>query len=546
MNEFMKFFERNKLTPRSQQIEVMDNLEENWDRYKYHVISAPVGVGKSYIALAIAAKARNSYLLTSTKQLQQQYMDTSNDPVNIKGKGNYPCGINRTIRADMAPCGVMPKMIGKCVSRGVCPYYRQKQKAMAAKVMLTNYSYFLYSVNCGPVGEADQTREVIICDEGHDLEKVLVSYAESTINPAELEKSWGIKNIAWRFCNTEQKNLDVLEDIYGEIQRKLNEYKAMLKQEYTKYGVSEEDANAIDKLPASAVDKIGKIGQKIYTLDKVMKPIQIFYEQKDQHKWIVSGNEEQNTLTLTPLHAAGIFDAYMGYLGEKFVFMSATIGDIDVFCKELGIPRDQVNFISVGTDFPAENSPIVFCPVCKMNYKEIDANMDNIVMAVAEIMKAHEGEKGIIHTGNYKIADALAKRLPSEHRKRLIHRDMNFKFKLKNQELVEMHTKDKRPTVLLSPSLDTGTDLYDDLSRWQIIVKCPFPSLGDPRTAVKSDLEPQWYLWVMMLSIMQASGRSTRHKEDHSITYVLDQSFGYFFGKVKTSAPSWFIERVHL
>ena len=545
MPSFLKFFEKNGVTPRTAQIEVMKNLEENWDKYRYHVLDCPTGVGKTYIALAIAYGSLNSYLLTSTKQLQQQYLDTSDDPVNIKGKGNYPCGINRTIRADMAPCAVMPKMIGKCISRGVCPYYKQKQKAMASKVMLTNYSYFLYSSNCGPIGEAEQKREAIICDEGHDLEKVLVSYAESTVNPAELEKHFGIRNISWQFCNDEKKNLAVLRDIFEEIQKQLLKYQAEIKREYAKYGVSDEDPNAADKLPGAALDKIGKIGTKMYTLDKVMKPISIFYEQHEKNKWIISGNEENNTLTLTPLHASGIFDTYMGGLADKFVFMSATIGDVDVFCKELGIPRDQLNYISVDTDFPAENSPVVFCPVCKMNYRDIDANMDNIVTAVAEIMNAHPNEKGIIHTGNYKIADALAKRLPSDNRKRLIHRDMNFKFKLKNQELVELHTKEKRPTVLLSPSLDTGTDLADDLSRWQIIVKCPFPSLGDPRIAVKSDLEPDWYLSRMWLSIQQAAGRSTRHKEDHSITYILDGSIGWWWKKIEKKMPKWFSDRIH-
>jgi ATP-dependent DNA helicase DinG len=46
-------------------------------------------------------------------------------------------------------------------------------------------------------------------------------------------------------------------------------------------------------------------------------------------------------------------------------------------------------------------------------------------------------------------------------------------------EIIAEHANGTRPTVLISPSLHTGLDLKDDLSRFQIIVKLPYPDLGD-------------------------------------------------------------------
>jgi hypothetical protein len=54
-----------------------------------------------------------------------------------------------------------------------------------------------------------------------------------------------------------------------------------------------------------------------------------------------------------------------------------------------------------------------------------------------------------------------------------------------NQFILKKHMQSKEPTVIISPSLTTGIDLKDDLSRFQIIVKLPFMSLSDPRVKKK-------------------------------------------------------------
>ena len=55
----------------------------------------------------------------------------------------------------------------------------------------------------------------------------------------------------------------------------------------------------------------------------------------------------------------------------------------------------------------------------------------------------------------------------------LIHSSEN------RDKVLDKHQRDRRPTVLLSPSMAEGVDLSNDLSRFQIVCKVPYPYLGD-------------------------------------------------------------------
>jgi hypothetical protein len=163
----------------------------------------------------------------------------------------------------------------------------------------------------------------------------------------------------------------------------------------------------------------------------------------------------------------------------------------------------------------------------------------------------------VVHNcGTYKLQDEIYRRVSTKTRDRLLCRDMDvlegamggknaYAKKYRNNELLELHANNTKPnSVLMSPSMMEGVDLFDDLSAFQIILKMPWPSLGDPRIKKKSELSPNWYTNKVWVSIMQASGRSTRHDKDESVTYILDASFPFFFDKWKANLPKWFTERV--
>ncbi|MFZ0512567.1 MAG: helicase C-terminal domain-containing protein, partial [Candidatus Nitrosopolaris sp.] len=115
---------------------------------------------------------------------------------------------------------------------------------------------------------------------------------------------------------------------------------------------------------------------------------------------------------------------------------------------------------------------------------------------------------------------------------------------VERDEIIDEHFKSSKPTVLISPSLHLGLDLKDDLSRFQIITKVPYPSLGDRWIDEKRKRSEQWYSWQTGLRLVQAYGRSVRSKDDWAITYILDAAFGYFITKNRNILPAWFTEAI--
>jgi hypothetical protein len=87
-----------------------------------------------------------------------------------------------------------------------------------------------------------------------------------------------------------------------------------------------------------------------------------------------------------------------------------------------------------------------------------------------------------------------------------------------------------------------GLDLKDDLSRFQIITKVPYPNKGDIWTDKKRKIDEDWY-WQTALKLIQGYGKSIRSKEDWARTYVLDSAFGYFV-KNKIILPDCFTQAI--
>jgi Helicase C-terminal domain len=73
-----------------------------------------------------------------------------------------------------------------------------------------------------------------------------------------------------------------------------------------------------------------------------------------------------------------------------------------------------------------------------------------------------------------------------------------------------------------------GLDLHDDLSRFQVVVKVPYPNFTDPYIAARKRLDRDWYLWQTAMRLIQATGRSVRSQEDFAETYIVDQDFEDF------------------
>ena len=85
-----------------------------------------------------------------------------------------------------------------------------------------------------------------------------------------------------------------------------------------------------------------------------------------------------------------------------------------------------------------------------------------------------------------------------------------------------------------------GIDLVDDLSRFQILCKVPFPYLGDQVSIKRKSIRKNWYEVQTVKSILQSVGRSIRNETDYAITYILDSSFERLYKNNKWMFPNDF------
>ena len=220
-----------------------------------------------------------------------------------------------------------------------------------------------------------------------------------------------------------------------------------------------------------------ELDQDLDKLESVIKAVSV-----NPNNWIVSdvqrfpgisGNEvikvELKPLDVSP-YCKEIFEKCTNTL-----MMSATILDKLQFCTGVGLVSDEVKFIQVGSDFPVQNRPIYPLNIEYLNYRTLQENVmqQKIARIINKIMTHHKNQKGLIHTTSYKQLNFIKHSLQEENCRRLLETDPD----VQRDEIIEEHVNGTKPTVLISPSLFLGLDLADDLSRFQVIVKVPYPSV---------------------------------------------------------------------
>ena len=106
--------------------------------------------------------------------------------------------------------------------------------------------------------------------------------------------------------------------------------------------------------------------------------------------------------------------------------------------------------------------------------------------------------------------------------------------------MIRKHFESSNDTVIISPSLTEGIDLKDDLSRFQVLCKVPYPYLGDKLSQRRMKKRKLWYPYQTARSIVQAVGRSVRNEHDHAVTYILDSSWERFYRQHSDMFPGSF------
>lgn len=535
-------------TIRSEQETVLKELAAKWDNYKYFILQCDVGVGKSGIAKTACNNVSNSYIITETKQLQDQYMsDFKKDFLMkcIKGRSNYICNVNNAFNCEDAPCS-LDKVFkdDKCVA---CKYFKAKGDAIISPCVVASYAYiFMTMRNAVDWSEESgfQKRDLAVFDECHTMESRLKELVEFKLNPVELDRLGILDNcknveeynsfkVGWQ--DGFEKNTNRIYRLFKLIHERADEVKAD-QNDYLEEVKKENKSSFLAKMTNSQALTLkgnNKCSRDISMLDEQVR----YYESHKTDDWFIRPADNNLSLQFSPMSVDGIFNKYCEKAADKFIFMSATILDSKQFAKELGLDESKVCYIQCNSTFDPKKSPIYSVNCGSMSYNNVDETLPVMEKMIQYVLNKFPNSRGIIHTGNYKIASAIYQDLNNSRFLMKMDKDMS------NEELLRLHER-KSDSVLLSPSMMAGVNLKDELARFQIIAKLPFMSLQDPFIKEKMNRDKDWYAIQMLRQVIQACGRATRSSDDWSATYCFDSAFSGYIQRYRKYLPSTFLDRI--
>lgn len=512
--------------PRKEQIEGIEFALKAYESgKKFVILELPVGTGKSFIATTLGEyfnklnESHKTYILTTQLILQAQYKKEFDYHANISSKVNYMCDVFPDTN-----CGQMKLIhkfttIPKCEG-GDCPYVAACNEFQNKPIGITNTAFFFSNVQHNE--DFIKNRELIVIDEAHNLEEEIIRFRSVELDNKVLIKDYGYPKEDW--IKKDEDVLDWLfESFYDWVAKKKESLESFIKGEVT--GLNLNRAKTLDL--AKKYDFFEKTLQQ---LEKARVSI-----INDKGVWIPEHND--NIVSLKPLFAKDFSEDSIFKRGKKILLMSGTILNKDAYCRQLGIDKNDCEFLSLDSPFPVENRRIFLMNSGSMSRKNIEKSYPNVVSDIKKILELHKNDKGIIHVSSH----AIAKRLYEDINDDRLVVSINFKSR---DQMLEFHSADNDNTVLLSPSMMEGLDLKGDLSRFQIIAKIPYPNLGSKYISTKKDMIRDWYAYQTAKVMVQAYGRSIRSKDDYAMTYITDSDFRSFYKWNAHLLPKYFKEAI--
>jgi Rad3-related DNA helicase len=545
--QILAAFERLKFTPRAGQVEAVNEVLVAFidEKMVNVILNASTGTGKSIIGAVTAdtlsalknnlEQSKSSISLTATNVLAKQYEGTfgglKNDFIMIKGANNYECSAlsteEQTETADACAWYTMVQHASEFQSIldsecAKCEYKHIKDKRNAARHLATNYSY--YFIDRMYTGKFED-RDLIVWDEAH-----LVNDLFSEHNAIHFSQK-GIQKMAQEIADMVQitdmsiiKTLKQLSTDVG-VKGKINDtnYQAYLKALHSVYTYAKTRGSVMQEKALRS----GNHGQftKLSRFTKKYEGLGCKIDDFEKYGYahVFEYKEEDKAVTVKPVFVGTMMEALE--CAAHNLFMSATISEAFI-TKTMNLDPKRTKFIKLDPTFPKENKEVVFFDPLSLNFTSLKdpATVAKLRKNAAKIVKHHiqDGERGIILTPSFKLTEEIVQELEplvKAGKMRLFDHRQGEKLE---HVLTAFKAYTGGPAVLISPAMFEGVDLPGDLSRFQILVKAPFPSLGDKRMKFILDHHPDLYNTITCMKMVQGAGRSVRSAEDFATTYVLD------------------------
>ena len=481
-----------------------------------------------------------------------------------------------------------------------CEYVHKRKQAIEASVTLMTYQLFMYTRNV--IGSSDGSnknmwgdRHIIFCDECHNIPDVVQNQYSATITLKDIER---LEQIYEKLKTTELLLFDDLMNdtpseqtqsaIYKEFSNKAL-FNDKLMEIWTKINLDTnsraDDYNLLTEYTSILYKFTDVVDEyKTYIASKKSSSLPISEEEVEKYKlcsWL--GNYtcfysdfwtaideagadyliKQINISNVDSHVTVVMNCIKeDYMCYKFVlshqpynvFLSATVGGHTAFDENVGIKytsehcneNEEIEyngtscFKRIPSTFNFDRSPIFALNKYKISYKNKMDVFPRIVDLVYNIIEKNcTGIRGLIQTGSYENAKIIYNSAPESIKSRmLIYNDS-----VEKRKIIKAY-KHNNDSILIGPSINEGIDLPDDGCRFIIIVKVPYPSLGNLLVKEKCKLFPLWYASKTSNNIIQGIGRGNRNEDDYCTTYILDGCFQRLFNDTKEQYSDEMKERL--
>lgn len=503
--------------------EIIDAIDNG---YKNIVFDASTGSGKSSVARTVIdyfnqTKGYSSFLLSSTKMLQNQYYLESKEFNKFgidyqvgKGRNNFTCVANTKLDCNKGECktSIDTKfhcpfglhryedddiVIGSYESGKTCEYWEQKKKAITSEVCILNYDVLL-----SDYPNHYKHRDLMICDEAHNIDQKIMNRVSITLSETRLA-DFGVflKNEDFYKDNA---NLDYWLN-------RLKEISSILTNHHTSgYYISDNHKVVFNKYQLDGINHLNsKINERIIEI------------KEDPYKWFIDivSDAFGKKITIKPIDVHEYVAPLLLNKADYHVFMSGSIIDYNNFIKYLGLNEDDTYYVYQESSFDNVNRNPIFKQYCgKLTYKEKNDTLPKVYPIIQQIITNHMSDKGIIHCNSREFANKVLDNCFG------YDRFIKYDSSREKDEAIE-ELKESENGIIVAYSLEEGLDLPNDDLRFQILLKCPYPNLGDKQIKARANNDYRWYQIETIRKFVQTIGRGMRNKDDYCTNYVIDSSF---------------------
>ena len=498
-------------TPRSEQVKALNAIKNAIKAgYKNIILEAPVGSGKSAIAVTVAKYLGESHILTPRKSLQDQYYDDfkAQGLVLMKGRDSYECTLSEGFTCKEGPC-LSNREIKReyCTSpsgASLCPYDVAMIQAQDNDHVVHNFHSFIFQAF---YAERFDQKKLLVIDEAHMVENTVRDFAskEFTIQDVVFKEEELPTKVELPLLSNWVEWLTVFSEKYSDRMDKLGE------SPRSRYLAGLERLDSIsDKVNDGFVIKLSP--------DRVSKTLKV---------------------TLIPDYIGELAQRLLFDFGETRLIMSGTIYDYTKFCATLGLKDSETCYYTMPSEFPKENRPIHLKEkyMLDLSFAKWNENYKDLIRVIQEVCAVYHDVKGLIHTPSYEANRALFNSLRKDPRF-ITHERENF-----NEALQKFYSL-PGPKVFLSPICQQGVDFKYDRARFQIILRVPYLNRNDAFIGEKAEKDRRWYNLQSLITFGQQTGRIVRAGDDLGDTILIDSRFTDFLRRNNSLLPTWFKEAI--